>query len=873
MDALLDISRQQSQDKHSSKRPGSVYREALDKEIFVTFPMALDVAWKVIHGFDKSSQDKIYESLDRGKAILTSEEQCAGYMVWFAKKHLVKFTAAFDLLPKNICQNVIDVIDWGCGIGLASFALRDWYDRMFPARKYCKKIRRVTLIEPSGVALEWSSYNARRCFPEAKVLEVRKKFSELEGDDFGDTGNPTQCRLHIFSNVLDMNVVRGNSEMSSLAEKVKSNALGWDDLLVLISPDYANVEAAFASFVHLLSDGSTDYDVIQILEPRKYSWSKDEGDNVGAKGVLAVWQIRSKTKGAMLQGLSPNWRTLYDRLALDDSAGAEERKLVDFLHENLKGIPDTDIGLRYRPNVYGMTPDVVIFRKDYLPVFISIGKRNSLDESTVEPNNQFMEPAEAVRRELVKNNKTLFNVNEAFGLISVFAYSPALNKLGAYKGKVTGEDDKKVVAYEWKTGIQWKRVISDAGLSVRQAIRELLITKKRLPEVTVLNLDKKQQKLSVSRPGMQKVKGCFGSGKTTVLIERAISAYRRTHRRVLILTYNISLRNHIEHAISQRIDMDLTGREFLILNIHQFIRTHGMPFVSPVKKNVVDFLDNGKDALEALLAQKNSLTKFATILVDESQDFEYYWMEILTKVFLEPGGEYVLFGDEKQNVYGRELDDKETKTNIPARASELDQCHRSFGKLLDYILKFQTLMPKYSKDTINTVLALDNSVVEYHLLEHDDIENGVSLMRAKLEDWDVPLGEVTVLAESHAILREIEVRIRNSMGLKTEVMFWRSEEMANAAARKNRDERDLKLFFDGDQTERMKFSTIESFKGFESSCVFLFIESYIGRKNAGLMELIYAGITRAKQRLVICNMGNATMHSAFRDNGLLAPNN
>ena len=81
-----------------------------------------------------------------------------------------------------------------------------------------------------------------------------------------------------------------------------------------------------------------------------------------------------------------------------------------------------------------------------------------------------------------------------------------------------------------------------------------------------------------------------------------------------------------------------------------------------------------------------------------------------------------------------------------------------------------------------------------------------------------------------------------------------------------KDERDLKLFFDGDQVERMKFSTIESFKGFESSCVFLFVESYIFRddKNNRPMELIYTGITRAMKYLFVCNMGNKEMHSVFQ---------
>ena len=859
---MVDVSRQGSLGERSSMRLGNVYREALDKENDATFAKALDVAWKIIHGIDQPTRDRIYESLDRGKAILRTEEQCAGYMAWFAKKHRVKFTAAFALLPKEICQNVIDLFDWGCGIGLASFALRDWYDQNFPYRKYSKKIRRVTLIEPSDIALEWSGYNTRRCFPEAKVLEVRKRFSELQADDFGDTGNPTQCRLHIFSNILDMGIVRGNHALSDLVATVRDHALGWDDLFVLISPDYGNVESAFSSFIAQLSAGK-DYEVIPILEPRKYSWSREEGDDVEAKGVLAVWQIRSKVKSSLLKGFSPKWRHVYDQLILDETAGLEHRKLIDYLHAQLNDIPDSEIEFSYRPNIYGTTPDIVIFRKDYLPVVISIGRRKAQDKSAVKPDKEFMEPVDIVRRELIKNNKILFHMKEAFGLISVLAYSPEANILCGFKARETGEGGRSFVVYEWKDTIPWKQVSSDVGLAARNAVKDLLARKKCPATIAPLNFDVKQKRLSVSHPGRQKVTGCFGSGKTTVLVERAVNAYRRTHKRVLILTYNISLRNHIEHAISQRMDVGLTGREFLILNIHQFIRTYGMLLLPTGTNNVVSFLGDGKDALKKLLAYKNDLAKFQTILVDECQDFEYYWMEILTEVFLETGGEYVLFGDEKQNVYGRELDHKKIKTNIQGVANILNQCHRSSGKLLNFIVKFQSLMPQYESDSIEQSLALDNSIVEYYLLDSGP-EQGVDLMLAKLSEWDFPYGAVAVLAQSHEFLRKIESKFRASTGVKTEVMFWRSEEMADEAFRKHHDERDLKLFFDGDQTERMKFSTIESFKGFEASCVFLFIENQIFKNGSCLMELLYAGITRARQQLIICNMDNKEFHSILR---------
>ena len=60
---------------------------------------------------------------------------------------------------------------------------------------------------------------------------------------------------------------------------------------------------------------------------------------------------------------------------------------------------------------------------------------------------------------------------------------------------------------------------------------------------------KKQLQLSESKPGEQKIKGIVGAGKTIVLAKRAVNAHKRTDEKVLILTYNISLKNYIHVSI------------------------------------------------------------------------------------------------------------------------------------------------------------------------------------------------------------------------------------------------------------------------------------------------------------------------------------
>lgn len=92
-----------------------------------------------------------------------------------------------------------------------------------------------------------------------------------------------------------------------------------------------------------------------------------------------------------------------------------------------------------------------------------------------------------------------------------------------------------------------------------------------------------QRTLSESRPVPQKVRGVAGSGKTRVLARHAVNAHLRTGESVLILTYNITLRNYIHDAISE-VREDFEWANFYITNYHQFFNAEanncGLPIQS-----------------------------------------------------------------------------------------------------------------------------------------------------------------------------------------------------------------------------------------------------------------------------------------------------
>ncbi|MGL4875050.1 MAG: AAA family ATPase, partial [Clostridium sp.] len=220
--------------------------------------------------------------------------------------------------------------------------------------------------------------------------------------------------------------------------------------------------------------------------------------------------------------------------------------------------------------------------------------------------------------------------------------------------------------------------------------------KVKIPKVF---LSKGQAISAVSKEGDSKIKGVAGAGKTLVLAHRVVNGIQRVKKlgivkpRVLILTYNITLRTYILGIIQSLYE----GREFTIeiKHYHKFIIDKGRELDIVISKesfNNINVFEDGREKIE----------KYDCILIDEIQDYEINWQRIIKKYFLKGNGEYVLFGDEKQNIYERELDSlKKVKTNVRGNWRNLNKSFRVGGKLAEVALKFQRefLKKKYELDS------------------------------------------------------------------------------------------------------------------------------------------------------------------------------
>ena len=136
--------------------------------------------------------------------------------------------------------------------------------------------------------------------------------------------------------------------------------------------------------------------------------------------------------------------------------------------------------------------------------------------------------------------------------------------------------------------------------------------------------------------------------------------------------------------------------------------------------------------------------------------------------------------------------------------------------------------------------------------------------------------DVSVLSQTCDILREIEnIYIKHggkqpitTFETEEEFVYVKTKYLPKENIKKIR--RIKKLHFTMDSNE-LKMATIHSFKGWESPSIILILQSeelandmYDNIKSSP--ELIYTGITRAKQNLFILNMGNSKYHNFFAKN-------
>lgn len=143
------------------------------------------------------NEEEVFRSLGRGVRILTSEEQLLVYMHSYAAMHEAKLMSAFEQLPIADFPTEIDVIDWGCGQGMATMCLVEYLRENYPE----VRIDRCTLIEPSKAALGRACLHVAHFDERIQIRQINKGFDSIVASEL--ECRPEKTTIHLFSNVLD----------------------------------------------------------------------------------------------------------------------------------------------------------------------------------------------------------------------------------------------------------------------------------------------------------------------------------------------------------------------------------------------------------------------------------------------------------------------------------------------------------------------------------------------------------------------------------------------------------------------------------------------------------------------------------------------
>lgn len=398
-----------------------------------------------------------------------------------------------------------------------------------------------------------------------------------------------------------------------------------------------------------------------------------------------------------------------------------------------------------------------------------------------------------------------------------------------------------------------------------------------------LKFDKKQLSLTKSENGKAKVKGVAGCGKTSILAQRAVNAFARHKSEVLILTFNITLKNYIKDKLS-----DIQGNrdlsQFEVSNYHQFFNSQ----LNNTEQDIVELV--GQFGVEEMYRMNFfegcNVPKYKTVFLDEIQDYEPQWVKIIRDSFLDNDGEMVLFGDESQDIYHRNSGRAQVIAQGFGRWNKLTRSYRTdFESPLNHLFKEFQLKYLTEKsedpDVIETSLnqiSMGFNILKYLRLQPQQWQSEVyDSISSAISSYSLNPNDVVILSSSIYWVRKLkEMWISNE---KTSCMFDTYDELAvNIYELKENlisyNERDLnRLINDNkDTVERIrrakknhfyansgliKLSTIHSFKGLEAKTVF-----YILNEDDDA-EMVYTAITRSTENLVILDISKTNKYSVF----------
>lgn len=850
--------------------------------------MNLEKQIELCHGsLPAEMKDTPWLFTEHGRKILESDDEMNAYMAAYGEMHVVKCRAAMQNFPfAALGYHTYEIFDWGCGQGLATLTLLD----MLYERGMMSRLRRIHLIEPSEKALaRAASWVGQSAGPGIDVVPMKMKIPDtadavVEGLECG-----APISINLLSNILDIREI----SLSWLARK--TSTLAGTNYMVCIGPKFIqNTNTRLMDFCGYFHPES----FFSEIDSYPYGHTSRTHHEFGLQTRCFVHHRDTS--------IDLGYQECADDEACDYAAevmgNVVETPVIAF-YNRLREACGSSYDIFFRPAINCDTADFVLTSKKHGIVLINVC-------SDIDDLGSAFDRIEAVKDNLFSVHIRSLKADSVayssiYNCVKTALYFPGVSHADidrkvrevnedrnrgredntkdyfAYLCRLTDESDLcgtlgGIRAYGFKSDYydELLGIISSKWHSFKDGDPNL-------------KLSRKQAEIVKDTSTRLRVKGAAGCGKTQVVANRAVEQHVRTGRRVLIITYNISLIEYIRMRISQ-VPADFSPNMFEVVNYHQFFKSKARQYAGDRFLSLNDF-----DDPSFFEPYDSRIRKYQTIIIDEAQDFKEEWIQSVIWHFLSPDGSVSIFGDGEQNIYKRELDEE-------YRMPHIHGCDfkGAWKEMNDHIsMRIQNrriaqLCSDFAKEFLDGERELgysDELVFDDYYTKYWDIgEQSTPDRLARdiiriLSQHRLATDDTVVLAQSIDLLREVDDSYGSLSGHGAMINFETKQQhkwiLTKNGSHPSLVKRDLEGIRRAAKTHfttscsQIKMSTVHSFKGWEAKTVILILQpamredgSYEGFRideSKITPELIYTALTRARSNLFILNMGNGRYHDFF----------
>ena len=198
------------------------YRQHVESLADPSFQKIREEAVRVIQALPESDSNDLWSKLERGTALLDSHELMCQYLFSYGNMHEAKILDAASHMPSTVFNGSLDIVDWGCGQGLATITFLDLLKIKSRQRSVNKQVGKITLIEPSSMALDRASLHVSVYVDDTnKIKTINKYLDDVVVDDISQKSDRTV--IHFFSNILDIKEIDLKKLASTLDLSIKGN--------------------------------------------------------------------------------------------------------------------------------------------------------------------------------------------------------------------------------------------------------------------------------------------------------------------------------------------------------------------------------------------------------------------------------------------------------------------------------------------------------------------------------------------------------------------------------------------------------------------------------------------------------------------------